>query len=194
MNEEVILNGIAEFLSVSELWSIYRSLTTLTRSVYRDLISGRRWITGVSGFDKLTSDERLALAVNACKNMEIFREFQSSNGDNLLHRLAKKNDVRAIYMFGDDPRLDEMGCGGMNILHYAAMRKNFRLCQYLVSLKRSLADIVDEIGRLPEDWAYKQGAFDLGEFLRQSRQPPPADTSPQFKSSPRCFSCISLIR
>ena len=177
MDNEIVLTSVASFLNPIDIFEIFRRLNTFSRSVWQSLVVDRGCPSGnVFELYKSTLSRRDWLNFLISYSLSVSTYSTAINGDTIVHKCARKGDVYSVFLLlslgAFDP--NSRGGGGMTVLHCAAASstKSMKLCKLLIS-KSADVTIRDDIGRLAEDWANKQLAFDVAEVLRDRRLPPP---------------------
>jgi ankyrin repeat protein len=179
MDNEIVVMCIANFLTSFEILKTYRNLNTLSRSLWRNLVADRGCPDGdVFDVFKATTSRTDWLNFLIPYSLSVTSYSTAINGDTIVHKCARKGDLYSVFILMSigtstfDPNM--RGSGGMTVLHCAAAssHKSPKLCKFLIT-KSFDVTIRDDIGRLAEDWANKQHAFDVAEILRNRRLPPP---------------------
>ena len=180
MNNDLILTSIASYLSKYEIFRLYRELSSSSRGLWRGLVTDRRPTTQQDVFEVYKSSQSrldwLEFLIGYIMTNQTYGT--AINGDTIVHKCARRGDLLSVYLLlhvgiaDFDPNMP--GSGGMTVLHCAAAVSGgaAKLCQLL--LRSCDPSLRDDIGRLPEDWANKQHAFEVSEVLRTKRLPAPS--------------------
>lgn len=180
MDNEIVVTCVASFLTPLEIYEKFKRLNSFSRSAWRRLVldRGSQFPGDVFDIYKSTTSRQdwLNFLIPYCLSVSSYST--AINGDTIVHKCARKCDMYSVFFLlshgaiAFDPNM--RGSGGMTVLHCAAAssKESLKLCKFLIS-KSCDVTIRDDIGRLAEDWANKQHAFDVAEVLRDRRLPPP---------------------
>jgi len=180
MDNDLVLTRVSSYLSNWEIFQIFTQLSTLSRSLWRDLVAERSPSLCPDIFELFKSVPSRAVWID---NLLLYsltnRVYEPTiNGDTIVHKCARRGDVFSVYILlhvgvGEfDPNTP--GSGGMTILHCAAACSGRAVKLCILLLRSCDPSLRDEIGRFPEDWANKQHSFEVSDLLRTRRLPPPS--------------------